>query len=354
LRHSLKLPNLAASQQGRLTERKIISPIVPNPVLATNTYDQSNANFYNIGKLTSSTNAARAQTFDYDANGYLAYNVNGSHAVYNVVSNTGQTLFKYYAPGVVYVGGNDTWNGNFWKSDNFGRLKSIPGMITSQTYEADGQTKAITYANEVTTNFTYSPTRRWVKSIITSKGTVELVASRFTRDAAGRITKVDGNLNGVSTVNDWTYGYDTLDRLITATNAGDATQSETFTYAANDNLLSRSRNPLGASAPAGVAPYVYTYPAGSGLRPHTPTSVAGRAFSYDANGNLTNDQAKQLTWDSANRLASVSRGGKTTSFVCGPDGARASKTTNPSGQARGHASLAHLSPQTITVRRRRE
>jgi hypothetical protein len=48
--------------------------------------------------------------------------------------------------------------------------------------------------------------------------------------------------------------------------------------------------------------------------------VAGRAFAYDANGNLTNDQAKQLVWDNANRLASVSRGGKTTSFAYGPDG----------------------------------
>jgi hypothetical protein len=68
----------------------------------------------------------------------------------------------------------------------------------------------------------------------------------------------------------------------------------------------------------GTAPYVYTYPAGT--RPRTPTLLAGRAFAYDANGNLTNDQAKQLTWDSANRLASVSRGGKTTSFAYGPDG----------------------------------
>jgi RHS repeat-associated protein len=95
--------------------------------------------------------------------------------------------------------------------------------------------------------------------------------------------------------------------------------------------LSRSRNPLGSLAPAGVAPYVYTYPAGSGLRPHTPTAVAGRAFTFDANGNLTNDQAKQLTWDHADRLASVSRGGKTTSFAYGPDGSRASKTTNFTG-----------------------
>jgi YD repeat-containing protein len=108
---------------------------------------------------------------------------------------------------------------------------------------------------------------------------VRLLASSFTRDLAGRITTV----NGVTPADNWTYAYDTLDRLTTATNAGDATQSEVFTYAANDNLLSRTRNPLGSLAPAGTAPYVYTYPAGSGLRPHTPTSVAGRAFTYDAN-----------------------------------------------------------------------
>jgi YD repeat-containing protein len=223
-------------------------------------------------------------------------------------------------------------------------------MITSQTYEADGQTKSIIYADGVTTSFTYSPNRRWVMGIDTVNASgVRLLASSFTRDLAGRITAV----NGVTPADNWTYAYDSLDRVTTATNAGDATQTETFAYAANDNLLSRTRNPLGASAPAGVAPYVYTYPAGSGLRPHTPTSVAGRAFSYDANGNLTNDQAKQLTWDSANRLASVSRGGKTTSFAYGPDGSRANKTTNPSGQARGHASPASPSPQTITAARQR-
>jgi YD repeat-containing protein len=126
-------------------------------------------------------------------------------------------------------------------------------MITSQTYEADGQTKAITYANGVTSNFAYSPTRRWVASIVTSNSSgVELVASRFTRDLTGRITAV----NGVKPADNWIYAYDDLGRLTTATNLGDTTQSETFTYAANDNLLSRTRNPLGALAPAGVAPYV--------------------------------------------------------------------------------------------------
>jgi YD repeat-containing protein len=89
-----------------------------------------------------------------------------------------------------------------------------------------------------------------------------MMLSRFTRDLTGRISTI----TALATNNNWTYAYDDLGRLTTATNAGDATQSETFTYAGNDNLLSRSRNPLGAGAPAGKAPYVYTYPADKGCK----------------------------------------------------------------------------------------
>ena len=46
-------------------------------------------------------------------------------------------------------------------------MKSIPGVITSQTYEADGQTKRIVYANGVSTEFTYNASRRWLSRIIT-------------------------------------------------------------------------------------------------------------------------------------------------------------------------------------------
>jgi YD repeat-containing protein len=202
-------------------------------------------------------------------------NANGTHSIAEARSGSGQTLYKTYGPDGLTVGTDS----NSWKYDNFGRLKSIPGMITSQSYEADGQTKSITYANGVTTNFAYSPTRRWLMEIapVFASGS-PVFFSKYSRDLTGRIATITGQAGGFNT---WAYAYDDLGRLTTATNAGDATQSEAFTYAANDNLLSRSRNPLGALAPAGTAPYVYTYPAG--LRPHTPTSVAGRAFTCDAN-----------------------------------------------------------------------
>lgn len=124
------------------------------------------------------------------------------------------------------------------------------------------------------------------------------------------------------------YAYDDLDRLVSATNLGDPAQSETFTYAANDNMLSRSRNPGGAFASGGTAPFLYIYPAGTAARPHAPLSVAGRAFTYDANGNTLTDGIRTYTWSNDNRLVSVVRGGQTVSFLYGPDGARSKKTSN--------------------------
>lgn len=72
-----------------------------------------------------------------------------------------------------------------------GDLQSIPGYITSIEYEADGQTKRIDYANGVYTTFTYSPTRRWLTRVITTRPNgAKIIDNTYTRDAAGRITAI--------------------------------------------------------------------------------------------------------------------------------------------------------------------
>jgi RHS repeat-associated protein len=297
---------------GRLLERKILAPVVANPVLTTNTYDVPKAGYYNIGKLTKSVNANRTQEMDYEAGGQLSLYVNGGHGIYTGFLR-GSPVYKTYYPGTYTVGSNT----NRWQYDVLGRLESIPGMINAQTYEADGQTTAINYANGVTTTFAYDPKRRWVNSFITKNAAGgNLVYGFYARDLKGRITSI----NGGALTDDWAYTYDGLDRLITANNVGDNTMDEAFTYALNDNMLSRTRNP-GA----------YVYPAGTAARPHAPVSIGGRAHSYDANGNTLVDGIRTMAWDEANRLKSVLKGGATTSFTYGPDGARASKTTNFTG-----------------------
>ncbi|MEO5326606.1 hypothetical protein PV773_25185, partial [Mesorhizobium sp. CC13] len=87
-------------------------------------------------------------------------------------------------------------------------------------------------------------------------------------------------------------------------------------YAANDNMLSRSRV-------AGA----YVYPAPTAPRPHTPLTVGANALSYDANGNLTADGSRSLVWDEANRLKQVTLSSNTVNLFYGPDGARTKKAS---------------------------
>jgi hypothetical protein len=61
--------------------------------------------------------------------------------------------------------------------------KCIPGMIASQTYEADGPTAKITYANGVSTEFFYSAERRWPIRITTKNAAgAELMNNAYSRD----------------------------------------------------------------------------------------------------------------------------------------------------------------------------
>ena len=122
-----------------------------------------------------------------------------------------------------------------------GRVDTTPGVVTGTLYEADGQTAFLAYQNGVSTAFTYDPYRAgWTRS-----RPATAAACCSTRDAIGRIAAVDSSRAG----EDWTYTYDTLDRLITATNTSPGTLTQSFTYALNGNMLSNSA--LGA----------YTYPA---------------------------------------------------------------------------------------------
>ncbi|MGX5830928.1 RHS repeat-associated core domain-containing protein [Mesorhizobium sp. 43Arga] len=306
--------NLGYDQMDRLTLKTATAPGGSPVVLTQNTYDQAAPSYwYNIGQLTTSTNATATHSYNYDGLGKLGRHdatIAGlTHTTVDIHDGSGQTILKNYQPGDLWFG---TWaNPLQYTAGN--KLYSAPGFITSTIYEADGQTKEITYANGVKTSFTYSPTRRWVTRITTSKGATVLLDEQYARDNLGRIT----GTTGLTAAGSWTYGYDNADRLTSSTNLGNTSLSESFVYAANDNMLSRTRV-------AGT----YVYPAASAARPHAPISVGANAMAYDANGNLTSDGSRTLSWDEANRLKTVSLASNTVNLAYGPDGARAKKTSS--------------------------
>ncbi|MGH0346508.1 RHS repeat-associated core domain-containing protein [Sinorhizobium meliloti] len=292
-------------------------------LVAQNTYDQVRTGYYNKGLLTSASNGSASQLLDYNADSLMqkkAVTIDGVQHIEQTGYDKGrQPLWKDYGPDTEALDvGTST---SKWIYNRKSQLITIPGYITAVEYEPDGQTSSITYANGVKTSFAYSPTRRWLTSLVTSRdpgdGTPVITilwANYAARDKTGRIVAI----NGSGTVNDWTYNYDGFGRLAGVTHAGDpeSAYSEDFTYYTNDNLISRTR--LTGS---------FAYPAATADRPHAPLSLNGVAFSYDANGNLLSDGARTFTYDRANRVSQVvNASGAAVTLAYGPDGARAKKS----------------------------
>ena len=91
----------------------------------------------------------------------------------------------------------------------------------------------------------------------------------------------------------WSYGFDELDRLTSATDSVTAANNQTFSYDIGGNILSMT----------GVGSYAY--PAASAARPHAPVTIAGQAMSWDAAGNLIAGRGRGFVWDGENRPASI-------------------------------------------------
>ena len=139
-------------------------------------------------------------------------------------------------------------------------------------------------------------------------------------DAAGNVSSLTDGQNqttGISQVQ--SFGYDWLDRLVTASTnaAGTGQYNHTYGYNAIGNLTSYA----GSS---------YTY---GSSKPHAVTSAFGFSYAYDANGNLTNRTVSGVTYtfvyDHENRLTEMKQGTTVlASFVYDAEGNRVKGTAN--------------------------
>ncbi|WP_445504878.1 RHS repeat-associated core domain-containing protein [Microvirga sp. G4-2] len=303
---------------GRVkTKTAQADPAAPGEV-TTYVYDEPRSGFYNIGRLTSLSNAAAALRFNHDRDGRKVEEV---HAV---DGRTATSVTAYDRGGRVkarrYLGmgaaldevGHEASAATAWKYDGAGRLTAIPGLLTQVSYDASGQPLKVKYASGAETTRTYSAPRGWLMSLRTQAAT-RLIDLTYSRDAAGRITQLADAVNAAQS---WTYIYNNRDELLTATPGTGPAQS--FSYDKAGNLLSNS----------GVGAYEYP-PVGS-ARPHTPVTVNGQAYTYDANGNLLSGGGRTYSWDAENRPAAVAASNErgepvTSTYVYAPDGSRLKK-----------------------------
>ena len=154
-------------------------------------------------------------------------------------------------------------------------------------------------------------------------GTGQLDPTLIVYDAASRITdlqKLTGN--AVDPAKSTTYGYDSLDRLNAVTpNAGNANPSRGFNYDGVGNRLTST-----------VAGSVTSY--GYGTSSHRLNGLTGaitKSYTYDADGNRTNDGTASWSYGGNNRPTVISVSGnplKTVQAGINALGQRVTKTVN--------------------------
>ncbi|GGG23562.1 hypothetical protein GCM10010924_61400 [Rhizobium wenxiniae] len=307
-------------QMGRLLTKQVQAAGEPTPTTVTsNIYDQIDQppvfayQTHQVGVLTTSVGNGVTQRFGRHFAGWgtvlaQAFEIDGlSYSEIKAQGRQDKPGWQIYLNNAVPVG----MSSPYWYYNAADLLYSIPDYILSTSYEADGQTRQISYANGVTTTFNYSPQRRWLTRVTTQKGATVLMDNQYTRNAIGQITAI----TGLTPAESWTYTYsnDGFNRLASADNLGDNSLDETYGYSLNGNLTYRSR--MGN----------YVYPAAGAVRPHAASQIGAKSVSYDANGNMLSDGSRSLTWNGANQLSSVTENGQAVNFTYGPDGSRVKK-----------------------------
>jgi RHS repeat-associated protein len=345
---------------SRVTRKRVQKKLLNGTLEATGTvteyfYDGGVGGYSNKGQLVRQVNEFGRLCADYDLAGRV---VRQKWTVWQPAANLGTTcgsdptgtftavtaydvggrvLGRRYPDGSASgdtVGKVGTTTGTALAYDTSGRLYSIPGLITSITYDASGQPLTTKYANGVVTTNTYNPQRLWLAKRFTGMGagtTDHRFSASYTRDfKTGLITTA--SINNGAGAETWTYTYDWMFRLTGAASTN-AAHNETFIYDVAGRMMS---GPNGA----------YTYPAATDPRPHAPKRVGSQNYTWDAVGNLDGDTGpivtRAFTWDGENRPKAITKDGKATELSYGPDGTRWLKATPTTATCQGQTSSDKL------------
>ena len=171
--------------------------------------------------------------------------------------------------------------------------------------------------NGVTAAFGYSPDMMQETTISYSKGATNLFSQSYSYAENGgndgEVTSVTDNVDaGLGAA----YTYDALRRLLSAVSVGSTSRPKwglSFTY-------DRYGNRTAQTVTAGSGP------SNSVSVSATTNRITTTGYTYDADGNLSNDGHNTLVYDGENRLVSDTDGSGTATYVYNALGQRAIKT----------------------------
>jgi RHS repeat-associated protein len=195
---------------------------------------------------------------------------------------------------------------------------AVGGFVywTANAVNAEGQLTQATAGNGVTTSRAFDPLTGRLTSV--TAGASNSVANLgFAYDALGNLASRSDSL----TFGTEAFGYDNLNRLLTAQVSGRTTHA--VSYDALGNITGKTRLDNNTLA------NTYAYNAPGQARPHAVASVAGLVngvlnpvYTYDLNGNLTSGAGRTVTWTAFNMVATIVQGATTMSYAYDSEHAR--------------------------------
>ncbi|MGB8521604.1 MAG: RHS repeat-associated core domain-containing protein [Candidatus Acidiferrales bacterium] len=205
--------------------------------------------------------------------------------------------------------------------DAIGRLSSLLNGTTtyasSFSYNSAFQPTNFTMGNGVAFTAGYSANRLQLQSLnYTGGSTVFSTTYGYTQNGGnnGQITSIADSVDSGRTI---AYTYDALGRISTAVTTGSANYAKwglSWSYDRYGNRLSQS-------VTAGTAP------SNSVVVNTANNRITTTGYSYDANGNLTNDGVNTLAYDAENRMVSSIDGSASGTYSYRASGLRTVKVS---------------------------
>ena len=290
--------------------------------------------------------------YTYDANGNLRSQVDAKgQSIFFTYDALNRVTFKDYPSIGVHVATytyDEAWSENAIGRlttqadeesstknyyDPVGRLKKATKHLdrdyTMQyTYDYLGRFKTITYPepdNDII-QYTYN-TGGYLWQVLNSNGANYATYTDY--NAFGQPGTVTFG-NGVSTTYTYRLENNRLSTLLTTTNGTHAVLDLSYGYDNVGNITNLTDNTV-RSFPAAHADELGSFDYGyGGSKPHAVAHnlVTGVTYTYDANGNMTNDGVRNIFYNYDNMPTSIVVGGNTTAFAYDSRGKRVSKSTS--------------------------
>lgn len=269
----------------------------------------------------------RAVTFSYDAGTYGKGRLTGASDVNQsmdwVYDAQGRVTSKSQAVGTV-----TRTVGYVYTNDRLTTLTSPSGQSITYSYDMVGRVSGITInGTPLLSSVLYDPFGP-VRSWQWGNGTY----TNRTRDQDGKLTNYDsagfvsygyddafritGRTDAAAGGQNWTFGYDSLDRLNSGVRSG---LNRGWAYDANGNRLTQTGTDTGTYAISGTSNRI--------------ASIAGspaRTYGYDAAGNTTGFGTITLTYQDDGRLKQSQNGSTVRVYVYNALGQRAAKKNGTS------------------------